>query len=98
MSLQESGSIISIETARKPTKKQKKIKKRKTEINYLHTVSIKKYMQFRKKRLSMETENLDLRKIQNPSIILNITFHIEMFIYLFIFQHLFIFGTERDRA
>lgn len=64
ISLLESGRIISIEIVRKSTKiqkqKKKKSRERKIEINHLHTVSIKRYMQFRKKRLSMEIEKLDL--------------------------------------
>lgn len=40
--------------------KEKKSRERKIEINHLHPVSIKRYMQFRKKRLSIETEKLDL--------------------------------------
>lgn len=36
------------------TKEKKKRRERKREINHLHTVTIKRYMQFRKKRLFME--------------------------------------------
>lgn len=37
-------------------KEKEKLRKKK-RINYLHTVSIKRYMQFRMKRLSMEIGN-----------------------------------------